>query len=56
VITSYQFSNRSDDIRQLFTDACDRTGVAWRPWGRFHVSIARREAVATLDTFIGPKA
>jgi hypothetical protein len=56
VITSYQFSNRSDDIRRLFTDACDRIGVAWRPWGRFHVSIARCEAVATLDTFIGPKA
>jgi hypothetical protein len=52
----YQFSNRSDDIRRLFTDACDRIGVAWRPWGRFHVSIARCEAVATLDTFIGPKA
>jgi hypothetical protein len=52
----YQFSNRSDDIRRLFTDACDLLGIAWRPWGRFHVSVARREAVATLDTFIGPKA
>jgi hypothetical protein len=52
----YQFSNRSDDIRRLFTDTCDRIDVAWRPWGRYHVSIARREAVATLDTFIGPKA
>jgi hypothetical protein len=51
----YQFSNRSDDIRQLFTDTCDRIGVAWRPWGPYHVSIARREAVAMLDTFIGPK-
>jgi hypothetical protein len=52
----YQFSNRSDDIRRLFTDACDRLGVAWRPWGPFHISVARREAVATLDAFIGPKA
>jgi hypothetical protein len=52
----YQFSNRSDDIRRLFTDACDLLGIAWRPWGPFHVSVARREAVATLDTFIGPKA
>jgi hypothetical protein len=40
----------------LFTQTCDQIGVAWRPWGRFHVSVARREAVATLDTFIGPKA
>jgi hypothetical protein len=51
----YQFSNRSDDIRRLFTDTCDHIGVAWRPWGRFHVSVARREAVAKLDTFIGRK-
>jgi hypothetical protein len=52
----YQFSNRSPDIRRLFTDACDQLGVAWRPWGRFHISVARRDAVATLDRFIGPKA
>lgn len=52
----YQFSNRSDDIRRLCTDVCDQLGVAWRPWGRFHVSVARRDAVATLDSFIGPKA
>jgi hypothetical protein len=52
----YQFSNRSDDIRRLFTDTCDQIGVAWRPWGRFHISVARREAVAKLDAFIGPKA
>jgi hypothetical protein len=33
----YQFSNRSDDIRRLFTDACDRLGIGWRPWGRWHI-------------------
>jgi hypothetical protein len=52
----YQFSNRSDDIRRLFTATCDRLAVAWRPWGRFHISVARRDAVAILDRFIGPKA
>ncbi|MEA2159792.1 MAG: hypothetical protein QOD66_2172 [Solirubrobacteraceae bacterium] len=51
----YQFSNRSDDIRKLFTDACDRLGVSWRPWTRYHVSVAQRESVAILDSFIGPK-
>jgi hypothetical protein len=56
VYPRYQFSNRSEDIRRLFTDACDQLGVAWRPWGRFHISVARRDAVATLDRFIGPKA
>ena len=52
----YQFSNRSEDIRRLFTDVCDRLDVAWRPWGPFHISVARRDAVAKLDAFIGPKA
>jgi hypothetical protein len=51
----YQFSNRSDDIRKLFTDTCDRLGIAWRPWTRYHVSVARRDSVAILDTFVGPK-
>ena len=51
----YQFSNRSDGIRHLFTDACDRLGVRWRPWTRYHVSVAKRESVAILDSFIGPK-
>jgi hypothetical protein len=51
----YQFSNRSDDIRKLFTDVCDRLGVEWRQWTRYHVSVARRDSVAYLDTFIGLK-
>lgn len=52
----YQFSNRSDDIRTMFTDALDLLHVDWRPWGRYHISIARRESVARLDAFIGPKS
>jgi hypothetical protein len=52
----YQFSNKSADIRRLFTDVCDLVGVAWRPWGRYHISVARRDAVALLDEFVGPKA
>ncbi len=51
----YQFSNRSDDIRTLFTEACDQLGVEWRPWGRWHISVARRDSVARLDEFVGPK-
>lgn len=51
----YQFSNRSVDIKGLFTDACDQLGIAWRPWGPHHISVARREAVAGLDEFVGPK-
>ena len=52
----YQFSNRSDDIRRLFTDTCDALGIEWKPWTRYHVSVARRSAVARLDEFVGPKA
>ena len=52
----YQFSSRSDDIRHLFIDACDALDIAWRPWGRWHVSVARRDAVARLDAHVGPKA
>jgi hypothetical protein len=52
----YQFSNRSEDIRRLFTESCDRLGIAWRRWGRWHISIARRSAVAMMDEFVGPKS
>lgn len=51
----YQFSNRSDDIRRLFTDTCDKLGVRWCPWTRYHVSVAQRESVEILDSFVGPK-
>ena len=51
----YQFSNRSADIRGIFTDALDRLGIAWRQSNQWTVSVARRDAVAMLDTFVGPK-
>lgn len=51
----YQFSNRSDDIRGIFTDALDQLGIPWRPMGRWQVSVARREGVARLDELVGPK-
>jgi hypothetical protein len=56
VYPRYQFSNRSDDIRKIFTDTCDLLGIEWRPWGRWHISVARRDSVAKLDRFVGPKA
>ena len=51
----YQFSNRSDDIRELFCDACDLLGIEWKRWTRWHISVARRESVALLDKHIGWK-
>jgi hypothetical protein len=51
----YLFSNRSDDIRALFCEHLDLLGIAWRPVGKWQISVARREAVAKLDEFVGPK-
>lgn len=52
----YHFSNRSSDIRGLFIWACARLGVEARRTNRFDVAVSRREHVARLDAFIGPKS
>lgn len=51
----YFFSNRSRDIQGIFTDACDRLGIAWKQDGPWNISVARRDAVAILDRHVGPK-
>jgi hypothetical protein len=60
----YHFTNASTDIVGLFTDALDLLGIAWkshvnRNEPRYRdttiVSISRRDAVARLDSFVGPK-
>jgi hypothetical protein len=51
----YLFSNTSDDIKAIFCDHLDLQGIAWRRVGECKVSVARREAVARLDEFVGPK-
>ncbi len=52
----YTFTNHSADIRRIFCDYLDALDIAWRPMGWRNISIARRDAVAKLDAFIGPKA
>jgi hypothetical protein len=52
----YQISNRSADIRHIFTEALDQLGIAWRQSNQWTISVARREAVAALDEFVGPKS
>lgn len=51
----YFFSNRSADILGIFTRTCDQLGVAWRQNYTWSISIARRDSVAFVDTFVGPK-
>jgi hypothetical protein len=52
----YHFSNRSDDILAIFAEACRRLGVACRANNRWELSVARRDSVAKLDEFVGPKS
>ncbi len=55
VYPGYQFSNRSDDIRGLFCWGCDLLGVSWSRSNRWIISVSKKESVAALDRFIGPK-
>jgi hypothetical protein len=55
VYPRYSFSNRSEDIKGILCEHLDLLGIAWRRAGRFTISVARREAVAALDEFVGPK-
>jgi hypothetical protein len=51
----YLFVNRSTDILRLCGEALDRLGVEWRFSKPTTISVARRDAVARLDRFVGPK-
>jgi hypothetical protein len=48
----YFFSNRSPEIRALFTGACAALGVDCRPAGERNISVARRPSVAILDALM----
>ncbi len=51
----YEFSNHSKDIQRIFTRACDTAGIRWKQMNWKSVAISRREEVAKMDEFIGPK-
>ena len=51
----YFFTNMSEDIRTLFATTCAVLGIECRPAGYKNVSVARRESVALMDRFVGPK-
>jgi hypothetical protein len=55
VYPRYEFSNLSADIKQIFCRTCDLGGIEWRVMNSKTISIARREAVARMDEFVGPK-
>ncbi|MFG2609396.1 helix-turn-helix domain-containing protein [Streptomyces anulatus] len=55
----YWFTNVSDDIRRLYTDALDALGIVWTHCTRagkpYNISVARRASVALMDAHVGPK-
>ncbi|ANB05867.1 hypothetical protein SAM40697_1907 [Streptomyces ambofaciens] len=55
----YFFTNKSDDIRKLFTDALERVGIEWthctRHGAPYNISVARGACVALMDAHVGPK-
>jgi hypothetical protein len=51
----YLFVNESEDILRLCGQTLDWLGVAWRFSKPNTISVARKEAVARLDEFVGPK-
>lgn len=55
VYPRYLFSNRSADIRRIFCEACDRLEIEWRVMTKYDISIARRESIAMMYEFVGPK-
>jgi hypothetical protein len=51
----YMFTNNSEDIQRIFSDACERYGVSWRQMNWKTIAVSRRADVAKLDRIIGPK-
>jgi hypothetical protein len=51
----YSFNNRSDGIRSIFCAACDLLGLRWTASGERTIYVSRKDDVALLDLFVGPK-
>ncbi|MFI6781702.1 hypothetical protein [Micromonospora sp. NPDC050276] len=56
VYPRYMFVNESADIMGLCQWGLDLLGVAWRMNRPNSLSVARRDAVVTLDRHVGPKS
>ncbi|MFJ8930340.1 helix-turn-helix domain-containing protein [Streptomyces sp. NPDC102364] len=51
----YFFTNKSECIRQLYTDTLDKLGVRWKQANARNISVARKADVALMDAHVGPK-
>jgi hypothetical protein len=52
----YHFTNKSDDIVDLFTAALDQLGIPWTRNQRHTIAVYRKAATARMDEFVGPKS
>lgn len=52
----YMFSNESEDIIGILTAALDQLAIPWRRPRRNAIAVSRKEGVAALDEFVGPKS
>jgi hypothetical protein len=51
----YAFNNTSLDIRAIFCAACELIGVQWTTSANRTIYVSRKDDVALLDLFVGPK-
>lgn len=51
----YFFTNKSADIRGLYTNTLDQLGIDWKRPNAWNISVAKRASVALMDAHIGPK-
>ena len=51
----YGFSNASRDIQAIFCAACELLGLRWTAAGERTIYVSRKDDVALLDLFVGPK-
>ncbi len=51
----YFFTNMSADIRSIFCEHCELLGIRWTQSNYKNISVAHRDSVALMDSFIGPK-
>jgi hypothetical protein len=50
------FSNRSEHIRHLFCEYCERLGIRWTQSNPRNISVSHRASVALLDSFVPAKS
>jgi hypothetical protein len=52
----YHFSNLSEDIKRLYCESLDALGIRWTRPSAKDIAVYRKDSVAKLDAFVGPKA